>query len=87
MAKSDIRELLNKIKWTEKGNYDKYKIQYVHRGAPNDQKSVKFDKIIDITPSFFAYKEEINEVPTYIPFHRIVEIIDIKKDKILWSKS
>ena len=84
--KSQIRETLNEIRWTKQGHYEEYKIIFRHRGAPNDEKEVNFSKMIDITASFFVYKESEHDFETYIPFHRILKIINIKNNEILWIK-
>ena len=84
--KGKIREILNKIKWTNKESYSDYYIIYLHRGVPLNQKEICFDKIIKITPSFIIFKSnEFNE-ETYIPFHRILKIYNKKTDEILWEK-
>jgi len=84
--KGKIREILNKIKWMDSDNYSNYIITYIHRGVPNNQKTILFDRIIDITPSFIVFKDENAEENTYIPFHRILKIINKKEKIILWRK-
>ncbi|MHA1230031.1 MAG: DUF504 domain-containing protein [Candidatus Helarchaeota archaeon] len=84
--KGEIREILNKIKWTKPTEYKDYLIIFTHRGYPNDKKEIKFDKIVGVKSSYFLYKENESSEITHIPFHRILEIIDLKNDKILWKK-
>ena len=86
IMKGKIREILNKIRWNDVDNFQDYKILYIHRGAPNDQKEVNYSLIIDITASFFVYQDDLLDEPTYIPFHRILEIKNVKKNEILWVK-
>ena len=63
----NIRDLLNKIKWEK--NIEKLEIWYLHRGALNNTKKIKGDKIINIRKSFF------DTSTSSIPFHRILRII------------
>lgn len=75
-----IRELLNKIKWTDK--LENYEIEILHRGAPKDRKVISGEKITEIKKSYFCYD---NGQEVTIPFHRI-RVIRKKDGKIVWEK-
>lgn len=62
-----IRDLLNEIKWTK--DLEKVKIRYIHRGAPNNVKTVSGADIISIGRSF------LETATATIPYHRITRIL------------
>jgi len=63
----NIRDILNKIKWTE--DLRNVEIQYIHRGAFHDIKSIVGDEIRAIGRSFLMTSEAA------IPYHRITKIL------------
>ncbi len=65
---SDIRALLNRIRWDERCNLSQLEVSYVDRGRPGDVNIARGDDIVDVTQHFF----EINGA--MIPFHRIIAI-------------
>jgi len=72
------RYILNKLKWKEDANFKEVKIEYLHRGAPNDTKIISGQEIIDIGKSFMETNYAM------IPFHRIEKIR--YKDEIVFEK-
>ena len=64
-----IREILNKVKWDERFDFDKLEVVYLHRGAPNDLKRIYGREIVNIEKSFLSLKE------AEIPYHSIVRIL------------
>ena len=75
-----VKDLLNKIKWSEEENSSDYSIGYWDNV---DKKIVfiRFDEIKKIEGNFLLLKREEE---TYIPMHRIREVK--KKDKIVWKR-
>ena len=74
------RELLNEIKWRDL-DLSRCEIYYVHRGAPNDTKIVRGDKIAKIGNSFLTFKEDDTSPDSggrfpsiMIPYHRVFRI-------------
>ena len=63
----NIRDILNKIKWTE--DLRNVEIQYIHRGAFHDMKSVVGNEIREIGRSFLMTTDAA------IPYHRITKIV------------
>jgi len=62
------RNILNELKW--KGmDMSECQIEYIHRGAHDDTKTVSCGDIIDIGRSFFTVFPD-----TLIPYHRIRRI-------------
>jgi len=62
------RDILNELKW--KGmDISECSVEYIHRGAPGDTKTVSGQEIIDIGRSFFTLFPD-----TLIPYHRILRI-------------
>jgi len=66
-----VRELLNKVKWDERMDFDQLEVVYLHRGAPDDLKRIYGREIVHIGKSFLSLKAEGAE----IPHHRIVKIL------------
>jgi uncharacterized protein (UPF0248 family) len=64
-----VREILNKIKWDERMDFDQLEVVYLHRGAPDDLKRISGREIVHIGTSFLSLKE------AEIPHHRIVKIL------------
>ena len=66
-----VREILNKVKWDERMDFDQLEVVYLHRGAPDDLKRISGREIVHIGTSFLSLKEEGAE----IPHHRIIKIL------------
>jgi len=64
-----VREILNKVKWDERMDFDQLEVVYLHRGAPDDLKRISGREIVHIGTSFLSLKE------AEIPHHRIVKIL------------
>ena len=64
---SNVRDILNEIKWTK--NLEKVKIWYIHRGASNNTKIISGIEIIAIGRSF------LETTTANIPYHRITKIL------------
>lgn len=77
-----IREMLNKIKWSEKGGLAGLEIVILHRGAPGNRRVIRGEDIIDIAPRAIICSEGGGEV--IIPYHRILSLI--KDGKEVWSR-
>jgi len=80
-----IRDLLNKILWAEKERKSEYEITFLHRGAYMDQKKVPFNCVIHVGVGWFSYADPA-EGEVQIPFHRIMEIRNVKNSRIVWKK-
>jgi len=79
-----LRQILNKLVWDERERLVEYEITFIHRGAPRDRMTVPCSIITKIGPSWFTYKSREEEA--IIPFHRIIEIRNVKTDRLLWGK-
>ena len=64
-----IGEILNKVKWDGRMDFDQLEVVYLHRGAPDDLKRISGREIVHIGKSFLSLKE------AEIPHHRIVKIL------------
>ena len=64
-----VGEILNKVKWDERMDFDQLEVVYLHRGAPDDLKMISGREIVNIGTSFLSLKE------AEIPHHRIVKIL------------
>jgi len=80
-----LRNLLNKILWDPREDPENYDILFIHRGVEDDSKSISMREITDITQSWFVYRDSGQE--HIIPLHRVLRVTDIRRGKILWSKS
>lgn len=74
------REFLNMLKWHPEYDFEKYSVVYVHRGAPNDEKTVSCTDIVDL-----EHSDMIIEERTHIPYHRIKRILD-SQGNVVWKK-
>lgn len=73
------RDIFNELKWKEGLDISECTIQYIHRGAPGDTKTVFGDDIVHIGHMFFTIFPD-----TMIPYHRILRIS--YKDKTIYQK-
>ncbi len=81
-----IRDILNKIFWDPKENKLDYEIVYIHRGTYMDQKHLALNLVKEVKSSWFIYNSE-PEGEVIIPFHRIIEINNLKSGKTIWRKT
>ncbi|MBC7129038.1 MAG: DUF504 domain-containing protein [Thermoplasmatales archaeon] len=63
-----MRELLNKIKWDKKYDFNKVTLWYISRGERNDTGILKGEDIITIGKNFLETKNGM------IPYHRIIKV-------------
>lgn len=76
---------MNKLLWDPKENIADYELTFIHRGAPMDVKVVPCSLIAEVEPSGFTYRSE-EEGETFIPFHRILEIRNVRTGQISYNK-
>ncbi len=76
---------MNKLLWDPKENIAEYELVFIHRGAPMDVKIIPCGLIAEVESSGFIYKSE-EEGETFIPFHRVLEIRNMKTKQIAFSK-
>ena len=84
IRKKTLREILNELKWHPERDLTNCEIVYVHRGAPDNKKTISGKTVKTIGPSYFIYGEM--GIETFIPFHRIIEIKDYTTGKIIWRR-
>ena len=80
-----IHELLNNIKWNPKMENTKYIIRYIHRGEKREYKEVNSEIIKSVHRSYFTYINENGE-ETLIPYHRILRIINMENNEVIYRK-
>ena len=78
-----IRDLLNQILWDKRFRVSDYVITFVHRGEKDDRKTISFSLITEVKASYFVYGDEEDII---IPFHRILEIRNIRTGEVIWQK-
>ena len=83
----NIRDLLKQYKWDDhlKDEAMYIEITYINRGAPNDISRIEYESILDIKKKFIVLN--IKEEQTYIPIHRISQILNRKTGEILYIKN
>ena len=81
-----IRDILNKIFWDPNEKILEYEVVFIHRGAYMDRKTLPCCKIKEIESSWFTYESE-KEGEITIPFHRILEIRNVKTKQVVWKNS
>lgn len=80
-----IRDILNALFWDSRQRKDDYEIVYLHRGAPMNRRVVACKLVTKIRPIWFTYVDERGR-ETVIPFHRILEIRNVKTGESIWRK-
>jgi uncharacterized protein (UPF0248 family) len=80
-----IREILNRILWDQRKKKADYVLTFIHRGAHMNRKVIPFNLIREVKASWFSYGREDEEV--IIPFHRILEVKNVKNGKLIWEKT
>lgn len=78
-----LKNLFNQIMWDPRYNRNDFEVDYVHRGVPKDQKTIRASSITTVGGSWFQFGED---EPTTIPFHRILRIRNLKTGRIVWSR-
>ncbi len=76
------RAFLNKIFWDSREDPRNYVLTFVHRGDLMNRRTIPLERIKHLEPSGFVY--EGHEEETFIPYHRIIEIIDKRDDRVVW---
>ncbi len=84
MSKLTIFGILNKIKWDKKENPIDIEISYRHDGALDNKRSLMCSEIKTLSKNYFQY--ESIDGTTIIPFHRILQIKNVKTNNILYTK-
>ena len=83
-----LRNFLNRLLWDEdykklRGNFA---ITYIHRGAPDDEKTINALEIKAVlATSFEIYSEDFQRI-VKIPFHRIKYIVDLQNSTVIYRK-
>jgi uncharacterized protein (UPF0248 family) len=72
------------LKWDPKEDINDYVIVYIHRGALNDQRQIPARLIERVYVGSFLCT--IDDEETIIPFHRILEIRNIRSQEIVYEK-
>ncbi|MFQ5761758.1 MAG: RNA repair domain-containing protein [Candidatus Bathyarchaeia archaeon] len=78
------KDILSRLFWDKRLQPEDYSITFIHRGAPGDSKTISCSSVTKAAKSWFLYAEGGTEV--FIPYHRILEINNIKTNEILWKK-
>jgi len=82
---STVRDVLNKLLWDPRESIADHELTYIHRGAPGDMRTIPCNLIEEVKISWFTYRSQ-EEVETFIPFHRVLEIRNVKTGQTLWEK-
>lgn len=75
---------MNRLVWDRRENPADYRIMFVHRGAPDDRRSIDASEIIQVGGSSFTYMNA-DKGETVIPFHRVILIINGESGTVLWK--
>ncbi len=76
------RSILNKLLWDSRVNRGDYEIVYESRGAPGEVERVSARFLLKVFSRGFEY--EAGGGRKYIPFHRIIEIRNIRTGEVLY---
>lgn len=78
-----LRDFFNKIKWDSRENPGDYVVIFLSRGAPGDREEVSLDRLIKVYHRGFEVLSDRGV--KYIPFHRVIRIVNVKEGKIIFS--
>ena len=76
------RKVLSELRWHPGKALAGAEITYIHRGAPDDTRTIPGRDITKLERSFFVLNIEGEE--TRIPYHRIIRITS--NDEVVWEK-
>jgi uncharacterized protein (UPF0248 family) len=79
-----LKNVLNGLKWDPRKNPAEYEIKFIHRGALGDVRTIAASDIRRIGKSWFTYSLR-EEEEVLIPFHRVVEVKNIKTGLTAWK--
>lgn len=80
-----LRSILNRIFWDNRENPEDCVLSFIHRGAPEDVRTISLKRIGEIGGSWFTYQDESGRETT-IPFHRITLLKNVRTGDVLWRK-
>lgn len=64
---------MNGLKWHHHA-LERVRISYVHRGAPDDERTVSGADVVDLGPSFMELRSD-DAMPAMVPYHRVLRIV------------
>ena len=79
-----LKNIFNKILWDRRVSTDDYRITFIHRGAPSDEKTIAASSVRHVGRSWFTYDDLGDEVQ--IPMHRITKVENLETGEVLWRK-
>ncbi len=77
-----VKKLLDELRWHPEKSLEDVEIVYLHRGAPDDRRTVKATEVERLDRGYFVFLHHGSEV--YIPYHRVLEIS--KGEEVLYRK-
>lgn len=80
-----IREVLNKLLWDSRLKKEDFEVVFTHRGAYQDRRVIPFKTIKRVDRFGFIYLDERGK-ETIIPFHRVLEVRNMKTGEPIWRK-
>jgi len=78
-----LRDFFNKVIWDPRERPEDYVVIFLSRGAPDDREIVSLKNLIKVYHRGFEIRTESGV--KYIPFHRIIRIVNIREGKIIFS--
>ncbi len=75
------RDVLNELKWRHDA-LEEVLVWYRHRGAPDDERAVGGDKILELGRSFFRVQGPAGG--TTLPYHRVLRIE--REGRLVWER-
>ena len=88
----NVQKFLHQLKWDPffSDIKDQILIDYIHRGAVEDKKTVKFTQITEIRGNFLIVENEgdqnLTDEPLFLPVHRILCIYNPVTHQIFYTK-
>jgi uncharacterized protein (UPF0248 family) len=78
-----LKETFNRLMWDLRERIADYEITYVHRGAPDDRRTISARQVGEVSKSWFSHSDAKGE-ENMIPFHRVIEIRNRVTGEVIW---
>jgi len=83
LTRNPLRDLLSRILHDPTLRKADYEVIYLSRGSTEGREYINCSLLIRVTRDFFIYKDDKGVVRS-IPLHRVISVIDKRKDVVLY---
>jgi uncharacterized protein (UPF0248 family) len=79
-----LKKMFDKIIWDSRENKRNYELTFIDRGAHEDQRTIPFGSIKEVSKSTFTYICDGKDIT--VPLHRVTIVRNIQTKKFIWRK-